>query len=349
MPSINFNVSPSGLPAEAALPAFPSPTYLVELGVTHLIGDRLLTGSRLAVQDATRGITSDLRGAYDTWHMGGHLGEIGKSALEMEPGKKPSVADEVRAVRRSAVMMATLGVADAVASEFRGNRTPDNSLAFFSRVEDSFRRGVVVDPGSDGPRWKGQLDTFLVAARAGRYLKLDGAQQDAVQELFSSWATVWAERLSLSAPDAERDPTQLLQIAQLMGMRAMDVARVVVLGAKREGHPALQALGAIGGLEEHGSYPFSAARRGLHTYQTELIQRHGAERGLAEAAEMRVQAETELYGSMRPSLETGRQRRVARTVTWFATKVGGLHRRGQKLDAPAVRERLETKVAQLGR
>jgi hypothetical protein len=214
MPIVNLNSFPSGLPVEAKLPSFPSPAYLAELGVTHLIGDRLLHGSRLAIQDATQGIAGDLRGAYDTWHTGGHLGEIGKSALEMEPGRKPSVADEVRAVHRSAIMMTTLGVADAVAGEFRDNRTPGSSLAFFNRVEESFRTGVAADPTPDGPRRNGQLDAFLVAARAGNYLGLNDAQQDTVQKLFSSWTAAWTEQLSLSAPHAERDPKRLLEIAQ---------------------------------------------------------------------------------------------------------------------------------------
>jgi hypothetical protein len=347
MPLHRPHAFPPGFPAEGPLPAFPSPTYLAELGVTHLIGDRLLTGSRHAVQDVTQGITGDLRGAYDTWHMGGHLGEIGKTALEMEPGKGPSVAEEVQAVRRSAVMMATLGIADAVAGEYREGRNPGNSLAFFNGVEVALHTGVAPDATRNGPRRQAQQDAFLTAARTHDYLKLDDTQRDLLGEWFGAWATGWVEQLSLSGPNSERDPEQLLRIAQTMGAHAMDIARVAVLGAGKGGHAALPHLGAIGGLEEQGSYPLSAARRRIHTYQTELIRIHGAEAGLAKGDEMRVAAETERYEAMQPSLNTGRQRRVARTVTWFATKVGALHRIRQNLGDTQMQKRLEERVARM--
>jgi hypothetical protein len=244
-------------------------------------------------------------------------------------------------------MMTVLGVADAVAGEARSDRTDSNSLIFLNRVQQALVTGKMPDDHRHGPRL--QNDAFAVAVRARRFLHLDGGQRDAIGLMLSGWTNEWLQQLGAGEKPAGRDPQSLLRIAQQLGVYSIDMARVAVLGADIEGHPAVRALGAIGGLEEHSSYPFSAARRGIHTYQTDAVQRHGARDGLGIAEDMRVRAEVEQYDAMQPSLGSGRERRVARTVTWFATKVGDLQRRRQGLHRPEVQEHLQAQVAAMGR
>ena len=115
-----------------------------------------------------------------------------------------------------------------------------------------------------------------------------------------------------------------------VGVRCTQAGAVLLLG--HNGHPALKQLGAIGGIEEASGNPFGVIRRGLQTYVTALVRQHGGVEGLKEAEKLRAGAELTAYRLGYADLKSNRQRRIYRTVTWFALQAGRLQRRREGLE-----------------
>jgi hypothetical protein len=228
----------------------PSVQYLAELGTTHLGHDLLMRGSRGAVRAVTADLPPELSAGYNTWHMPGHLGEIGKTALVLEHETVPPSQDRLRALHRGAVFMTFLGVTDTVAGTNRPDRTPENTDAFFRNVQDALLQGDPELPQvlPDGPAQ--QQDAYTYAHRVGRWLRLKSAQKDQLSELFADLRRVWVGQLTESAGD--RDPQRLLHLAEEIGVLSTQMGSVVVTGSV--GHEALKGLGAIGGRAQPQGY-----------------------------------------------------------------------------------------------
>jgi hypothetical protein len=323
---------------EKALPNIPDPLYMLELGVTHLAGDKMLTGSRGVTQQLTQGIDPALSRPFTQWYSGGHLGEIGKTSLVLQG--PASTAEKVTAVHRSAAMMATLGVVEAVASRPSADRSLGSSARFLDGVKATLRTGEVPDAAPHGPR--GQESAFRVAKRARNFLDLYGTEADQLSDLFDEWGREWLGMFSETVY-ANPNPDKLLQGVRNMGVLASRMAGAAVLRGGRMPR-AMEHLGAIGGIEDAASYPLGATSNGIHTYQTALIIEHGARGGLVRADSMRRTAERQEYAAMQNELHSGRQRRVAKTVAFFIVGMGKKRRGQQHLDDPRVLERLEKRV-----
>jgi hypothetical protein len=255
------------------------------------------------------------------------LGEVGKSSVELQAEGRPPMADRVTAVHKSAALMTVLAVTDGVAGENRPNRTLDNTRAFFDNTRDALLNDTQPAALPDGPRQ--QTDAYAFAGTVGRWLRMEEGRKEDMIEPFNGWRDAWLQQLAQSAPD-RRDPRELLSIAEEIGLRCTQMGAVMLLGFN--GHGALRQLGAIGGVEEHGTDPFGAVRRGMHTYTTALVEQHGGVEGLRRAQEMRQAEETALYHNGLVAIRTARQRRVFDTVTWFAMRYSALSRRRQGLE-----------------
>jgi hypothetical protein len=289
------------------LPTLPSAAYSLELATTHLWHDRALTGSRNVVTSLMNqaALPGNLREPYDNWHMGGHLGEIGKTALVMDRADVPPAKDRLDAVHRSAVLMTVLRVANTVATEL-----PYCHREFFDNTRDALLTGSSQTPVSRGPAQ--QKEAYAYAQKAGEWLKFGTEQKDKLGQLFEYMKVAWLKQRAESVPH-RRNPEALLAIVKEIGTVSTQMAAVAVLG--HEGHPALEQLGAIGGIEEHGP---TVARGGLETYASALVRTNGRKHGEQLARDMRVREETELYRAAQSTLVTKRQRQIFRTVTFFA-------------------------------
>jgi hypothetical protein len=311
-----------------ALPIAPDPFYLLRLADTHLVHGALADSraGMVAAMDAA-GLPQNLRAGLDSWHMPGHLGEITQTAVALEAAVAPSPAVRTDAVKRGALFMSLLAVTDAAASEYHAGRTVAGTAAFLDNVVDAALDGPVSTEVEGGPLQQRQV--YRYANVVAEHLSLDGSDGSHLEAPLAAVVESWLARMEESAP-GRRNPERLLQIAQETGAHITEAGAVLLLGYR--GNQALSNLGAIGGIEEASANPFRAIRNGLHTYVTALVARSGGIPGLNAAARMRGEAELAQYQAGYASLETGREKRIFRTVAWFATKAGMLDRRAESLE-----------------
>lgn len=253
-----------------------------------------------------------VRGPYDKWHMGGHLGEIGNTALVLDRSDVPSVEERRTALHRGAVAMTLLGITDTVASAPDPRRNADNSGKFF----DNMRRALLTgrQPNYVYGSLSQEKAAYDFARAAGDYLRLETVG-DQVDALLVSLRDIWLERLALSEP-GRSDPMRLFKLAKRTGDLGVRLAAVTVLG--REGHPALRQLGAIGGLEAHKT---TKPAGGIATYASAAAQHDqlGTYVGQEWAPRARRSEELALYRQGWAQLTNKRHRQVFQTVTFFAT------------------------------
>lgn len=307
--------------APGALPRIPSPLYSLELATTHLVHDGMaadmVTGTPHGAHAVVNGLMEQarlpqrLKEPYDNWHMGGHFGEIGKTALVLGWERTPSPTVRREALHRSAVMMTVLGVADHVATEQGETRIPEATAAYFDGVKESLLDGAKHDRVVGGPA--GQAQAYAYARTAGEWLAFGDDQKTTMGTLLDELKQTWLARMAESAP-GRRNPEELLRLAEKIGGISTEIAAVAAVG--HIGHSALRSLGAIGGIQEQSNL---TPNGGLHTYASALVERHGVQQGAAAAQEMRQDAQLRAYQEGWQRLTTARQRRVFRTVTFFAT------------------------------
>ncbi|HEX7963794.1 MAG TPA: hypothetical protein VF466_04365 [Candidatus Saccharimonadales bacterium] len=310
-----------------ALPKLPSPGYALELAATHLWHEGMAVDMTVAafgrdrptgahaevvrVMDAAE-TPADLRAPYDKWHMGGHFGEIGKTALVLEHSDVPSIEEQKTALHRGAVAMTLLGITDTVASAPDSRRSAENSGKFFDNIRRVLLTGRQPHYVYSGlSREKAAYD---FARAAGGYLHLETVG-DQVDALLVRLRDIWLERLALSEP-GKGDPMRLFNLAKQTGEVGVRLAAVTVLG--RDGHPALRQLGAIGGLEEHKT---TEPAGGIATYASAAAQRDQLSDyvGREWAVRARRREQLTLYRRGWAQLTNKRHRQVFQTVTFFAT------------------------------